>query len=112
MIIYSVNNLPKTLTVGKQTETGVTQIGFDCAEWLSHRPDLTLNAMVVAPGSETAYPANTHMENSVLVWTVDEIDTMFDGKGTVEILGEANRVRKLSSIIDIIILPTMQKGGQ
>ena len=106
MIIYSINNLPKALTIGKQTETGVTQIGFDCAEWLSNWSNLALSAMVTPPGGEAAYPANTEMDGSVLVWTVNRADTVTSGRGTVEILGIADGLRKLSATIDITILRT------
>lgn len=106
MIIYSINNLPKALTIGKQTETGVTQIGFDCAEWLSNWSNLALSAMVTPPGGEAAYPATTEMDGSVLVWTVSRADTVTSGRGTVEILGVADGLRKLSATIDITILRT------
>ena len=106
MVIYSIDKLPKSLTIGRQTETGVTQIGFDCAEWLSKWSNLALSVMVTPPNGDAAYPASTQMNGSVLVWTVNESDTVQKGKGTVEILGIANGVRKLSAIVNITIQPT------
>ena len=103
---YSVNNLPETITIGRRTETGVTTIYIDCAEWLDRWPNLTISLWLTFPGSETAYPAVTSMEGSVLVWTVSASDTSVEGKGELEVMGVASGKKKLSAVAKTKILHT------
>ena len=106
MHIYNVNGLPTDLIIGRQTETGVLDIHIDCAPWLAIWPELTLSIWVTPPGGAAAYPAPTHMEGDVLVWDVNSADTAVEGKGTMEVMGLAEGLKKLSSITTTQVLRT------
>lgn len=106
MRIHPINELPRTIILGRQTETGVNEVRLDCAEWLALWPKLSISVWVTPPGGDVAYPAATHMEGGVLVWTVNDSDTAAAGSGTMEVLGVADGVRKLSAIATTRVLAT------
>lgn len=106
MTTYSVNALPTNIGIGRQTETGVTDIRIDCAPWLAIWPELSLSIWVTPPGGAAAYPAATHMEGDILVWDVNDGDTAVKGTGTMEVMGLAEGLKKLSSVATTHILRT------
>lgn len=103
---YAINNLPAELVIGRQTETGVFDVRIDCAPWLAIWPELVLIIWVTPPGGGAQYPANTHMEGDVLVWDVNLADTAVKGQGTMEIMGLAEGLKKLSAITTTKVLYT------
>lgn len=94
-----IDNLPYALPLGKQTETGVTTITIDMSPWLDQWPGMETVIMATRPGESAAYPAATRMDGSNIVWTVNGADTAIAGRGTAEILGLVDGVRKLSQIV-------------
>ena len=94
-----IDNLPYALPLGKQTETGVTTITIDMSPWLDQWPGMETVIMATRPGESEAYPAATRMDGSSIVWTVNGADTAIAGRGTAEILGLVDGVRKLSQIV-------------
>lgn len=104
--IHPINELPSTIILGRQTETGVNEVRLDCAEWLALWPELKISVMVTPPGGDSAYPAKTHMESDVLVWPVTDDDTAVAGSGAMEVLGTADGRRKLSAIATTRVLAT------
>ena len=106
MKIYSVNCLPDTVILGKQTEQGVHEVRIDCAPWLARWPELAISVWVTPPGGSAAYPAVTHMEGDLLVWTVSLADTAAPGSGYMEVMGTAEGKKKLSATAVTRILGT------
>lgn len=106
MNTYNVNSLPAELTIGRQTETGVTRVGINCSAWLDLWPELDLYIWVTPPGGGAQYPAHAYLEDEVLVWEVNDGDTAVEGKGTIEVVGIADGLRKLSTITTIQVLRT------
>ena len=94
-----IDNLPYALSLGNQTETGVTTITIDMSPWLDQWPGMETVIMATRPGESAAYPAVTRMDGSSIVWTVNGADTAIAGRGTAEILGLVDGVRKLSQIV-------------
>lgn len=47
--MYQINELPSSIYLGRQTETGVTTIRIDCSEWLKMWPELQISAWVTPP---------------------------------------------------------------
>ena len=94
-----IDNLPYALPLGNQTETGVTTITIDMSPWLDQWPGMETVIMATRPGESAAYPAATRMDGSNIVWTVNGADTAIAGRGTAEILGLVDGVRKLSQIV-------------
>ena len=103
---YTINNLPAELVIGRRTETGVFDVRIDCAPWLALWPELVLIIWVTPPGGGEQYPATTHMEGDVLVWDVNIVDTAVEGKGTMEVMGLAEGLKKLSTITTTQVLHT------
>lgn len=112
MTIFCVDSLPREIAIGRQTETGVTTIAFDCAKWLEKWPNLSLHVWATRPGESTSYPASSRVEGRVLYWDVSAADTALAGSGTVEIVGLADGQKKLSATLATKILPsaTAQPG--
>lgn len=109
MIVYSVSTLSRTgsINIGYATETGVTQIGFDCSTWLERWPDMTVEVWVTAPGAASAYEAKTHRKGDVIVWEVMQSDTQTPGAGRVEVIGYTADKRKLSATVNTRIDDSM-----
>ena len=43
---YAINNLPSCITIGRETETAVTEIRIDCAEWLDRWSNMDVSVIV------------------------------------------------------------------
>ena len=97
--MLAIDNLPHELLLGWQTENGVTVISIDVQSWLDQWPGMETVIMATRPGESAAYPAATRMDGSNIVWTVNGADTAIAGRGTAEILGLVDGVRKLSQIV-------------
>lgn len=97
--MLAIDNLPHELLLGRQTENGVTVISIDVQSWLDQWPGMETVIMATRPGENAAYPAATHMDGSCIVWTINGADTAIAGRGTAEILGLVDGVRKLSQIV-------------
>lgn len=97
--MLAIDNLPHELLLGRQTENGVTVISIDVQSWFDQWPGMETVIMATRPGESAAYPAATRMDGSCIVWTVNGADTAIAGRGTAEILGLVDGVRKLSQIV-------------
>ena len=95
-IIYPITHLPPVIDIGKQTEKGVTRIGFDVHEWLDDWPGMKFSVRPTRPGETESYFAASEMVGSVVFWLVGAVDTEKPGSGTVEVLGVTEDERKLS----------------
>ena len=95
-IIYPINHLPPVIDIGKQTEKGVTRIGFDMHEWMDDWPGMKFSVQPTRPGEKESKLADTEMVGSVIFWLVGAVDTEKPGSGTVEVLGVTEDERKLS----------------
>lgn len=98
-MMLAIDNLPHELLLGRQTENGVTVISIDVQSWLDQWPGMETVIMATRPGENAAYPAATRMDGSCIVWTANGADTAIAGRGTAEILGLVDGVRKLSQIV-------------
>lgn len=49
---YTIDTLPSRLTLGRQTETGVTDIRIDMSEWLKQWPELAISIWPTRPGEK------------------------------------------------------------
>lgn len=96
MLIFPVDHLPRLIPVGVQTSKGAEEIGFNVSAWLDKWPDMTFEVWPTRPTETAAYPAVCQLIGDVLVWYVSDADTAFEGLGTVEVVGIAEGIRKLS----------------
>lgn len=95
--MYKIEALPPRLVIGRQTETGVEMVQFDCTAWLSVWPDMEISVWPVRPGDIAAYPAVIERAGNIITWTITDVDTAVDGEGNVEVMGMADGKRKLSA---------------
>lgn len=95
--MYKIEALPPRLVIGRQTETGVEMVQFDCAAWLSVWPEMEISVWPVRPGDIAAYPAVIERAGNIITWTITDVDTAVDGEGSVEVMGIADGKRKLSA---------------
>lgn len=97
---YCIDHLPSRLSIGRETETGVTDIRIDCTDWLERWPGMVVAAIFCPPGG-TPYILDTEMNGNSLVWHVRDTDTATPGIGQLELTGEADGKRKLSALVDV-----------
>lgn len=103
---YTIDTLPSRLTLGRHTETGVNDIRIDMSEWFKQWPELAISIWPTRPGEKAAYPADTYMDGSAIIWRVNNADTAIAGSGTVQIMGVADGQKKLSKIMTTYIAST------
>lgn len=94
--IYPITDLPLVIPVGVQTEKGTEPVRFYIRPWLEKWPGMTFEVWPTRPTETAAYPAVSHLDGDVLVWSVGDADTAIEGLGTVEVVGLAEGVRKPS----------------
>ena len=97
---YCIEHLPSRLSIGRETENGVTDIRIDCTDWLERWPGMVVAAIFCPPGG-TPYIVDAEMSGNSLVWHVRDTDTATPGVGQLELTGEADGKRKLSALVDV-----------
>ena len=103
---YSIDRMPERISIGRETETGVTDVMIDCGAWVSKWPGMTLHA-IHTPDGGTPYILQTETDGSVLVWHVTDADTATPGTGLVEIVGETDGRRKVSAMVKVYVAARM-----
>lgn len=97
---YCIEHLPSRISIGRETETGVTDIRIDCTDWLEKWPGMAISAMYRPPEGEP-YIVLAEMIGNSLVWHVSDADTAAAGTGRLELTGVAEGKRKLSALVDV-----------
>lgn len=105
---YSIDRMPDRISIGRETETGVTDVMIDCGAWVDKWPGMTLHA-IHTPYGGTPYILQTETVGSVLVWHVTDEDTATHGTGRMEIVGEMDGRRKVSATVKVFVASRM--GG-
>ena len=103
---YSIERMPERISIGRETETGVTDVMIDCGAWVDKWPGMTLHA-IHTPDGGTPYILQTETDGGVLVWHVTDADTATPGTGLVEIVGETDGRRKVSATVKVTVAPRM-----
>lgn len=103
---YSIERMPERISIGRETETGVTDVRIDCGAWVSKWPGMALHA-IHTPKGGAPYILQTEMDGSVLVWHVTDTDTATPGTGRMEIVGEMDGRRKVSAMVGISVAARM-----
>lgn len=106
--MYDVDRMPARISIGRETESGVTDVRVSCASWLKKWPGMKVTALHRPYGHDT-YILRTEMVGSELVWTVSDADTSVPGTGKLEIFGEVDGKRKVSAMADVLVAGRM--GG-
>lgn len=105
---YSIDRMPERISIGRETETGVTDVMIDCGAWVSKWPGMALHA-IHTPDGGAPYILQTETDGSVLVWHVTDADTATPGTGSMEIVGETDGRRKVSAMVKVYVAARM--GG-
>lgn len=104
---YCIEHLPSRISIGRETETGVTDIRIDCTDWLERWPGMAISAMYRPPEGEP-YIVLAEMIGNSLVWHVSDADTAAAGTGRLELTGIAEGKRKLSALVDVQVARRME----
>lgn len=106
--VWDIDRMPSTITIGIQTENGVSPVYISVRRWIDKWGDMDFSVWHAIPGCDSAYQAQSHMEGDVLVWDVTDSDTMRCGKGKVIIMGTLpSGERKLSATRNTAIFPSV-----
>ena len=105
---YSIDRMPERISIGRETETGVTDVMIDCGSWVGKWPGMTLHA-IHTPEGGAPYILQTETDGGVLVWHVTDADTATPGTGRMEIVGETDGQRKVSAMVKVYVAARM--GG-
>lgn len=105
---YSIDRMPERISIGRETETGVTDVMIDCGAWVMKWPGMALHA-IHTPEGGAPYILQTETDGGVLVWHVTDADTATPGTGRMEIVGETDGQRKVSATFKVSVAPRM--GG-
>lgn len=103
---YSIDRMPERISIGRETETGVTDVMIDCGAWFRKWPGMTLHA-IHTPEGGAPYILQTETDGGVLVWHVTDADTATPGTGLVEIVGETDGRRKVSAMVKVSVAARM-----
>lgn len=103
---YSIERMPERISIGRETETGVTDVMIDCGAWVSKWPGMALHA-IYTPEGGAPYILQTETDGGVLVWHVTDADTAKPGTGLVEIVGETDGRRKVSAMVKVSVAARM-----
>ena len=105
---YSIDRMPERISIGRETETGVTDVMIDCGAWVMKWPGMVLHA-IHTPEGGAPYILQTETDGGVLVWHVTDADTATPGTGRMEIVGETDGQRKVSAMVKVSVAARM--GG-
>ena len=105
---YSIDRMPERISIGRETETGVTDVMIDCGAWVMKWPGMALHA-IHTPEGGAPYILQTETDGGVLVWHVTDADTATPGTGRMEIVGETDGQRKVSAMVKVSVAARM--GG-
>ena len=105
---YSIDRMPERISIGRETETGVTDVMIDCGAWVMKWPGMALHA-IHTPEGGAPYILQTETDGGVLVWHVTDADTATPGTGRMEIVGEMDGRRKVSAMVKVSVAARM--GG-
>lgn len=103
---YSIERMPERISIGRETETGVTDVMIDCGAWVSKWPGMALHA-IYTPEGGAPYILQTETDGGVLVWHVTDADTATPGTGRMEIVGETDGRRKVSAMVKVYVAARM-----
>lgn len=99
---YSIDQMPERISIGRETETGITDVMIDCSAWVKKWPGMEMHAIHMPYGGEP-YILQTETDGNVLVWHVTDADTATPGTGRMEIVGEMDGRRKVSAIVKVSV---------
>lgn len=103
---YSIERMPERISIGRETETGVTDVMIDCGAWVDKWPGMELHA-IYTPEGGAPYILQTETDGGVLVWHVTDADTATPGTGSMEIVGEMDGRRKVSATVKVSVAARM-----
>lgn len=111
--MYDINNLPSFITLGRQGESNVTTLEFDCSPWLTAYPGISIGITLARPGdalSDAIVCGGTEVVGNVLTWTVRAPETERAGTGTVVITGVLAGKRVKSTMVYVVVAASHTAG--
>lgn len=113
--MFTVDNLPKSLSLSIEGENKIIQYAFDFSEWYDTYGEGTFFIKVQRPTEDIPYIAaavaidnNTH----IAIWTATYTDTAINGIGAIELNYVGDNFHKKSPIIKTVITNALQPEGE
>ena len=80
---YLIDKPPSVLDLGRQRESLVTPVSFDCSAWLAEYPGGVLSALFRPPGTPDAWPCTSTQDEGIVRIPVTEAITWEPGAADV-----------------------------
>lgn len=83
--MYNINDLPKSVELGRQGENKINNIVVDCSEWLTEYPGAILAATFIPPGKLSPVPLPVVINGMEMTIIITRNATRYDGQGSIVI---------------------------
>lgn len=105
---YLIDNPPSVLDLGRQRESLVTPVSFDCSAWLAEYPGGVLSALFRPPGALGAWLCASTQDEGIIRIPVTEALTWETGWGGLQILLQAgDDIKKRSAVMKTWAEPSL-----
>ena len=84
-MVYSINNMPYSISLGRQGENNFITLIFDISSWTDRYGTGTAKVIYQNPDGDTREVASGSIEEGVIRWNVSSEDTAIVGTGKAEI---------------------------
>lgn len=105
---YLIDNPPSVLDLGRQRESLVTPVSFDCSAWLAEYPGGVLSALFRPPGAPGAWLCASTQDEGIIRIPVTEALTWETGWGGLQILLQVgDDIKKRSAVMKTWAEPSL-----
>lgn len=105
-----VNNAPKVLFIGNETENDARAITFDLSAWVEEFGSGAAQVLIKRPGEAEAYSVLLTVEDGLAVWLPSSTDTAIAGTGEIALAYSAGTVDIRTGIIFAVIDASLATG--
>lgn len=111
MTITKVQTFFDKVLLGRRGQSCVNKICIDVRPWLKQAPGSMFELLVIPPGSDQPYFADTILHDGILQWIVNWRDTAIAGQGKAQLTmyGFDGQIKR-SSILTTKILQSLYDG--
>lgn len=111
--MFTVDNLPKSLSLSIEGENKIIQYAFDFSAWYDKYGEGNFFIKAQRPTETTPYiVADVSIENHIATWTATYTDTGINGIGAIELNYVGDNFHKKSSIVKTIIANALLQDGE
>ena len=104
--MYNVEQLPQSIPIGRQSESGVQTIEIDCSPWYAMYPNGTVRATFRPPRSDSYIEISDDYitrDGNIVKISVKRGMTQRDGTGSIVLRIVDGDIDRRSSVVDVFI---------